>query len=69
MAARWSEWVATDRAREEEDSAEQLLVRLAADGLWLSNVLETYKISERQRAELRVLFSEMLARSRPFSGS
>jgi hypothetical protein len=35
-------------------------VRLAADGLWLSDLLSTYKISKKEREELDVLMQELL---------
>lgn len=51
MADRWSDWVASSRA-DEDGKTNKLLARLAADGLWLSDTLGTYALSDAERASL-----------------
>ncbi|VFR55393.1 Transcriptional regulator, TetR family [plant metagenome] len=51
VAQRWSAWVASDRAREGTNT-NKLIARLAADGLWLSETLGTYSLSDTERASL-----------------
>ena len=60
LAARWSERAEIERSLDQPPSANALLVRLAADGLWLSDLLSTYKISNKEREELDVLMQELL---------
>jgi hypothetical protein len=63
VAARWSDWVATDREKDQPHSAASLLVRLAADGLWFSQLLSIYEVSDAERAELYTLMQRLLADS------
>lgn len=60
LAARWSERAEAERALDPAPSANALLVRLAADGLWLSDLLSTYKIGNEEREELDVLMRDLL---------
>lgn len=60
LAARWSERAEIERALDQPPSANALLVRLAADGLWLSDLLSTYKIDNEEREKLDVLMQELL---------
>jgi AcrR family transcriptional regulator len=64
IASRWSKRVEVERALDEPSPASAaLLVRLAADGLWLSNLLSTYTIGHKEREELAALMSKLLDRS------
>jgi len=60
LAARWSQRAEIERALDQPASANALLVRLAADGLWLSDLLATYKIGNKEREELDVLMEKLL---------
>jgi len=60
LAARWSERAENERSLDPAPSANALLVRLAADGLWLSDLLSTYKIDNKEREELDVVMRELL---------
>lgn len=62
VAARWSERVQAERAKDSASNARALLVRLAADGLWLSDVVNIYKISDSERKEIEQLMVELLKR-------
>lgn len=62
LAARWSERAEIERSLDPPPSANALLVRLAADGLWLSDLLSTYKISGEEREELDVVMRELLGK-------
>jgi AcrR family transcriptional regulator len=70
LAARWSEWVAAERKKDPRAdegpdtraSATSLLVRLAADGLWLSDVLGVYAIDDDERHALKSLIEELLTK-------
>ncbi len=52
LSARWSSWVKADRQQDAQGSTKELLARLAADGLWLSDALGIYKFSEAERDAL-----------------
>lgn len=60
LAARWSERAEIERSLDQAPTVNALLVRLAADGLWLSDLLSTYRIDNKQREELDVLMRELL---------
>ncbi len=60
LAARWSERAEIERSLDQPPTVNALLIRLAADGLWLSDLLSTYKIDSKQREELDVLMRELL---------
>ena len=60
LAARWSERAEIERALDQAPPANALLVRLAADGLWLSDLLSTYKIDNEEREELDVVMRGLL---------
>ncbi|OBV40238.1 hypothetical protein ASR47_1014153 [Janthinobacterium psychrotolerans] len=60
LAARWSERAEIERSLDQAPTAHALLVRLAADGLWLSDLLSTYKIGNKEREELDGLMGELL---------
>lgn len=60
IAKRWSERIGEERARDQLGSMNALLVRLAADGLWLSDLLHTYEITDEKRDELAMLMSDLL---------
>ncbi|MDM0026555.1 TetR/AcrR family transcriptional regulator [Variovorax saccharolyticus] len=51
VTSRWAEWVRKDRAQDGQDT-NKLLARLAADGLWLSDVLGVYDLSPTEREAL-----------------
>jgi len=59
LARQWSDWVGSCR-RHNAEGTQDLIVRLAADGLWLSDLLGIYKLSARER---RALQDALLARS------
>ncbi|WP_197986262.1 MULTISPECIES: TetR/AcrR family transcriptional regulator [unclassified Massilia] len=63
IALRWSERLKGERALDQAPSTSALLVRLAADGLWLSDVLGTYDIGAKEREELAALMSEFLGKA------
>lgn len=52
VAERWSSWVAENRAGDAAKDNAELIMRLAADGLWLSDLLGVYKLTASQRASL-----------------
>jgi len=52
LARRWSGWVAQDRQRDGVESTDQLIARLAADGLWLSDLLGIYRLTAEERGHL-----------------
>lgn len=52
LAERWAHWVAQSRAAAKPESTEQLVARLVADGLWLSDLLGIYKITDAERTRL-----------------
>lgn len=55
VAARWRNWVQDDLAHDEGSEAakiDMLLARLAADGLWLSDILGIYPLSPDIREKL-----------------
>jgi AcrR family transcriptional regulator len=60
IAERWSKLMENERSRDKLPSPNALLIRLAADGLWLSDLLRIYKISEEEREQLSVLMSDLL---------
>lgn len=60
IAERWSKQVESERSSDPVSSPNALLVRLAADGLWLSDLLDTYKISNENRGELALLMRKLL---------
>lgn len=52
LSDRWSSWVHADRTRNGEESTSQLIARLAADGLWMSDILGTYELESTEREKL-----------------
>lgn len=52
LARQWSDWVAGCR-RDNAEGTQELIVRLAADGLWLSDLLGIYKLSATERQALQ----------------
>ena len=61
LAARWSGWMKKARYGDPQDAAgsdDALIMRLLADGLWMSDLFGTYDISAEQR---RALASLMMA--------
>lgn len=52
LADRWGSWTRADRTSDGKESASQLIARLAADGLWLSDTLGTYALGKSERKEL-----------------
>ncbi|MFL6632075.1 MAG: TetR/AcrR family transcriptional regulator [Massilia sp.] len=60
VAARWRERVKVERAKDGVSNAHALLVRLAADGLWLSDLVDTYEISPSERKQIEQLMIELL---------
>lgn len=61
VAAGWSSRVEAERATDGDANVKALLVRLAADGLWLSDLLATYSISQQERIDLERLMTKLLA--------
>jgi AcrR family transcriptional regulator len=53
VATRWADWVAADRQKDPAPGVNETIMRLAADGLWLSDLLGIYKISAAERSELQ----------------
>lgn len=51
VAGMWAEWLRKDRAQDGAD-IQKLMARLAADGLWLSDLLNVYQLSDDERAGL-----------------
>lgn len=51
-AHRWSEWLAEDRRQDRPSDSRDLILRLAADGLWLSDLLGLYRLSADERTRL-----------------
>lgn len=64
VAGHWSQWIADQRSRDAEPTVNALLVRLAADGLWLSDVLGTYSIDEKERKTLKCLMEQLMTREK-----
>ncbi|WP_326542677.1 TetR/AcrR family transcriptional regulator [Pseudorhodoferax sp.] len=52
LARQWGDWVAACR-RDNAEGTQALIVRLAADGLWLSDLLGIYKLSAAERQALQ----------------
>lgn len=52
LARQWSDWVAGCR-RDNAEGTQELIVRLAADGLWLSDLLGIYKLTVTERQALQ----------------
>jgi AcrR family transcriptional regulator len=52
LARQWGEWVGACR-RDNAEGTQDLIVRLAADGLWLSDLLGIYKLSASERQALQ----------------
>ncbi len=52
LATRWNRWVQADRKNDGAGVNGKLVARLAADGLWLSDMLGTYQLSEAEREAL-----------------
>lgn len=61
LARQWRDWVAAGR-RANAEGTEELIMRLAADGLWLSDLLGIYQLSAQQRQDLQ---DALLARIPP----
>lgn len=53
IAARWGDWVAQSRKQDATAAGHELVMRLAADGLWLSDLLGLYKLTAKDRAALQ----------------
>ena len=51
VSSKWAAWVREDRTRDGSDT-DKLLARLAADGLWLSEVLGVYDLTPEERKAL-----------------
>lgn len=51
VSSKWAAWVRHDRAQDGADT-NKLLARLAADGLWLSGVLDVYDLTPQEREAL-----------------
>lgn len=52
-AARWAQFVAESRTKDVVPGSNELIMRLAVDGLWLSDLLGIYEISPQERAALQ----------------
>lgn len=63
LARQWRDWVAAGR-RANAEGTHELVMRLAADGLWLSDLLGLYRLSAQERADLQ---DALLARATPAS--
>jgi len=58
LAKRWGEWMKKARDGDPQDAAgsdDTLIMRLLADGLWMSDLFGTYEISVEQRQALATL--------------
>ena len=53
VATRWADWVAADRQKDPAPGVNETIMRLAADGLWLSDLLGIYKLSASERSALQ----------------
>jgi len=58
VSAKWARWVRDDRALDGPDT-NKLLARLAADGLWLSEVLGIYELSATEREALSISLKKL----------
>lgn len=52
LTERWNTWVQAHRKDDDAGVNGKLVARLAADGLWLSDMLGTYQLSEAEREAL-----------------
>ena len=52
LAEKWSSWTRANRTSNGKESTSQLIARLAADGLWLSDTLGTYGLAKAERKKL-----------------
>lgn len=58
LAKRWGSWMKKARYDDPDDAAgsdDALMMRLLADGLWMSDLFGTYEISPEQRKALAIL--------------
>lgn len=53
VATRWADWVAADRQKDPTPGINETIMRLAADGLWLSDLLGIYKLSPSDRSAIQ----------------
>ncbi|MEN9892788.1 MAG: hypothetical protein RLY78_3083 [Pseudomonadota bacterium] len=51
-ARRWADWLDEDRRQDRPADSRDLILRLAADGLWLSDLLGLYRLSADDRTRL-----------------
>ena len=58
VSTKWAQWVRDDRALDGSDT-NKLLARLAADGLWLSEVLGIYELSAAEREALSISIKKL----------
>lgn len=57
LASRWAAWIKDDRKGEK--GVNQLIARLAADGLWLSETLGIYELTEAERHALSASIQQL----------
>lgn len=60
VALAWCDWLEADRAAEPE-SAEQLVARLAADGLWLAETLGAYQLTAQDKQRVAQVLERLAA--------
>lgn len=68
VAQAWCDWLEADRAAEPE-SAEQLVARLAADGLWLAETLGAYQLTAQDKQRVAQVLQRLAAGSQPAASS
>lgn len=68
VAQAWCDWLEVDRAVELE-SAEQLVARLAADGLWLAETLGAYQLTAQDKQRVAQVLQRLAAGSQPAASS
>ena len=64
LALAWCDWLEADRAAEPE-SAEQLVARLAVDGLWLAETLGAYQLTAQDKQRVTQVLQRLAAGSQP----
>lgn len=65
IAARWAGWVAQSRQQDAARAGHELVMRLAADGLWLSDLLGTYQLTAKDRAALQDTLLQLSPQEQP----
>ena len=58
VAQAWTEWLHGNRCTQTE-STQQLVARLAADGLWLAELLGSYQLSSTEKQQVHEVISQL----------